>query len=144
MQMVQAKKQRTYQSLKKELDKVFSCFIRLRDCYATTGTYEHGRCITCGRYVEYKGCDAGHYIKRQHMATRWNEHNVNLQCKYENAFEQGADVKYRAALRVKYGPDVPDILTAMSKRVKRYYTYELEAMIEYYKDKIRLMVGERM
>ena len=40
---------------------------------------------------------------RQHLATTFDECNCNLQCKYCNKFEQGADAKYRVAIDKKWG-----------------------------------------
>ena len=71
------------------------------------------------------------------MATRWNEHNVNLQCKSCNGFEQGRAYEYGIALKKKYGDHVPDLLKAEAKKAKRYYDYELEALIGVYTDKTK-------
>ena len=82
-----------------KLDSIFSKFIRLRD------SDEDGicRCITCGAPHYWKSVDNGHYIKRQHLALRFNEVNCNAQCRKCNWLGQGEDVKYKDALIKKYG-----------------------------------------
>ena len=53
--------------LKKELDKWFSLYIRLRDS-------ENGliQCFTCGTVKNYKsGMQNGHFQSRSHLATRF-------------------------------------------------------------------------
>ncbi len=67
-------------NLKTKLDRVFSEYIRLRD---TAGHSKEGyfRCISCGQIKPYSQADCGHYIGRQHMATRYNEINCNAQCR---------------------------------------------------------------
>lgn len=64
-------------NLKATLDRWFSLYIRLRDSDANG----FGRCISCGKLVHYKEADCGHFINRQHMNTRYDERNCNLQCR---------------------------------------------------------------
>lgn len=68
-------------TLKAKLDRVFSEYIRLRD---TEGHTKDGffKCVSCGQIKPYSQADCGHYIGRQHMATRYNEINCNAQCRY--------------------------------------------------------------
>lgn len=119
----------------KKLDKIFSQFIRLRDAdengYCT--------CITCGRVKHWKEVDCGHFIKRQYMSTRFNEMNCHAQCKHCNAFEQGADVKYRAALIKLYGKNEVLKLEWLKGQTIKFTKSELELLIKHYSDKIRDM-----
>ena len=76
-------KVKTLSKLKKELDKWFSLYIRLR--YASVdGIVE---CWTCGKTQHYKRMHAGHFMSRRHHATRWNEENVQVQCPGCNLFK---------------------------------------------------------
>lgn len=135
--MKQSKPRKSRKMLVKDLDRVFSIYIRLRDCLYTMRREDIGKCVTCGNIVTFSNCDAGHFRGRQHMATRWNEQNVNLQCKLAcNKYGQGKAYEYGIALKKKYGENVPDMLTAESKKTRKYYDYELEALIELYAKKI--------
>lgn len=90
---------------KEMLDKVFSIYIRRRDCRDGTG-----RCISCGRPITFTTCDAGHYIPRTHTATRWNIYNVNAQCRECNRMKDGNASNYRIGLIERYGLPVVDKL----------------------------------
>ena len=116
---------------KKKLDKVFSKFIRLRDSKDGIGS-----CITCGRIKEWKYMDCGHYIKRQHLATRWDEKNCNLQCKHCNAFEQGANERYKVAIDEKWGKGTADMLEIKKHNRVKMTEAEYDLLIKYYEDQI--------
>lgn len=85
--------------LKKELDRVFSIWIRERDA----NDYGNGRCVTCGRSGHLSMMDCGHFQSRGFYATRWHEWNCALQCKLCNAFRGGEQVKFAAAIDARYG-----------------------------------------
>lgn len=87
-------KKPSYKTLKKKLDTVFSRYIRLRDCFKSTGTPTYGVCVTCNKTVTYEESNAGHFMDRQHMATRWHEQNVNLQCVSCNKYNQGRQYEH--------------------------------------------------
>jgi hypothetical protein len=123
----------TIPQLIKKLDKVFSEFIRRRDA-DENGI---GTCITCGRRKEWKYMDCGHYIKRQHMNTRFDEMCCQGQCKHCNNFEQGADAKFRAALVKKYGEEAVLLLEYRGKLTKKWSRFELELLIDKYKNLLK-------
>ena len=77
------------QKLIAKLDTVFSEYIRLRD------SNKEGicKCITCGEYKHWREMDAGHFISREHMATRWEEENAHAQCPSCNRFKSGSKIK---------------------------------------------------
>ena len=71
-----AKKTKTHAKLKKELDKVFSQYIRW--AYADdSGMVE---CYTCGVVKHIKEMHNGHFQSRKHTSTRWHENNCRPQC----------------------------------------------------------------
>ena len=78
----------------KRIDKPFHRYIRLRD----TNKEGYGTCCSCGKDIHFHEADAGHFMNRQHKNTRWNEENVNLQCKYCNMYEGGNAYLYGMAL----------------------------------------------
>lgn len=87
------------------LDRVFSIYIRRRDC-----RNGQGRCISCGRPIRFETCDAGHYIPRTHTATRWNVRNVHAQCRACNRMKDGNAEAYRRGLIERYGLPVVEKL----------------------------------
>ena len=67
---------KTISKLKKELDKWFSLYIRLR------GVDDNGnnQCCTCGTIDNWKKLQCGHFVSRKHLATRFHEMNCFPQC----------------------------------------------------------------
>ena len=122
----------------KKLDTIFSKYIRLRD----SNSEGIGFCITCGKPGYWKYMDCGHFIKRQHMSTRYDEKNCNLQCKGCNCFEQGADALYTLALEKKYGPGTSLLLLEMRNHRTRYPVFYFEKLIKEYTKKVDVLMGE--
>ena len=80
----------TISKLKTKLDKLFSEYIRRR--YANhDGTVS---CFTCGIVKHWKEQQAGHFQSRRHHSTRWDEKNVQVQCKSCNIFKSGEQYKF--------------------------------------------------
>ena len=127
------------QKLIKDLDKVFSLFIRMRasdeDGYAT--------CFTCGQVKKWKEGDAGHFISRGAFSTRWNETNVQFQDKKCNIFQSGQQYLFSVALNRLHGEGTADALFAMSRQTRKYGVGELKAMIEIYKDKVEAIKRDK-
>jgi hypothetical protein len=124
--MVMAK---TISKLKKELDKWFSLFIRLRDA-TSEGLVQ---CITSGRTYHYKNIHAGHFISRRHLATRWCELNVAPQSAADNLFGQGEQYKFGLALDNKYGEGTAEELQYKSRQTIKMSRIDYEEKISYYK-----------
>jgi 5-methylcytosine-specific restriction endonuclease McrA len=122
---------------KSKLDKVFSEYIRLRDC--NSGLLPRiGFCISCGVAVIYETCDAGHFISRNKTATRWNEQNVNAQCRKCNRFESGRQFEQSKGIDKKYGKGTAERLLIISKALKSKLTHaDIEELVKYYKAKIK-------
>jgi hypothetical protein len=115
-----------------KLDDIFSKFIRKRDC----GDKE-GRCISCNKPITFATCDAGHYINRKHMATRFDEKNVNAQCISCNRFDEGNIQGYRRGLIVKYGEKETDMLEIKKHNECHLSEVELDLLIAFYKQKLK-------
>lgn len=95
-------KSKSLSKLKKELDAIFSRFIRIRKADKGGMT----RCYTCGKKAHWKEMHCGHYISRVHSPTRWNEINCQVQCPGCNLFKQGAADEFAIALIKEYGDEI--------------------------------------
>lgn len=126
-------------SLKTRLDTVFAMFIRLRDAMPN-GMF---RCISCGRLLPFDQSDCGHYINRQHMATRFNEKNCNGQCRKCNRFDEGNIQGYRRGLIAKYGEPTVLMLEAMKNQINKISDFEYRAMIDYYRKEVKRLKKEK-
>lgn len=113
-------------------DKVFSEYIRRRYADAN-GIVE---CYTCGKKDFWKSMDAGHFQSRKHYATRWNETNVQVQCKACNVFRYGEQYKYGINLDARVGKGTAEMLLNLSRRIMKYTDVELIELIDYYKKKL--------
>lgn len=125
--------------LVEKLDTVFSEFIRLRD------SDQNGicRCITSGEFVHWRDCDAGHFITRDNMATRFDEKNVNAQGRKDNRFLSGKQFEHGQAIDRKHGAGTAEFLLHKSKSPCKFEDFEIEAMIKYYKDEVKELKAER-
>lgn len=110
-------------------DKWFSLYIRLRDAD------ENGcaKCCTCGDYKPVKLMDCGHFVKRQHMATRFNTVNCATQCKRCNGFEQGRDAEFERFLIKKWGSEWIKGLKIQGTLTHKYSQFEIDEIAKHYK-----------
>lgn len=117
------------QRLIKALDKAFSEFIRLR------ATDDKGRanCFTCGTLKFWREGDAGHFQSRGKYSTRWDEINVQFQCKRCNGFRGGEQYQFAKNLDAHYGEGTADDLVRLSNQTRKYGAYELASMAEHYR-----------
>ena len=110
-----------------KLDKVFSEYIRRR--YAKNNISE---CVTCGKKDHWKNLQAGHFMSRKHYSTRWDEENVEVQCMACNVYRYGEQYLFAKHL----GQEKADELLAKSRTMVKIKDWELEEMIEIYKEKL--------
>lgn len=126
-------------NLKDKLDKVFSEYIRIRDAD------QNGfiRCISCGKSVFWKEADAGHYINRKHLSLRFNEINVNAQCRSCNRFDEGNIPAYGMALQGKYGKEIIEKLLASKNQTMKLGRFEIEQLTKDVKTKLSQLKKEK-
>ena len=120
---------KTVQKLKKELDTIFSRYIRLK--YADANGYV--QCFTCGRMYFWKEIQNGHYVRREYNATRYHEKNCHPQCVGCNMFKAGNMDEYTLNLVKKYGDGILEELNALKHTIKQFTCEELEEMKKKYK-----------
>lgn len=126
-----ATKEKSLQVLTKELDEVFSEFIRLRDS-------ENGRvrCFICGIPVPWRSSQCGHFIDRDQMSTRFNELNCHAICEHCNCYDTNHHYNYERSISGKLGPNVVRALEYMSKSLAKFMRSDLLEMIEHYKSEV--------
>jgi len=101
MNKIAKNKIRTLSSWKKELDSVFSKYIRARDKHI---------CYTCNLKMEPNRSQNGHFVPRQYLKTRWDEVNCHAQCYACNLLYNGQPSAYAIRLRKDYGDGVVELL----------------------------------
>ncbi len=80
--------------------------------------------------------DAGHYINRKHLSTRWNEKNVHAQCRACNRFDEGNMLGYTKGLIKKYGTNIIDLLEISKNQTLKINDFEAKALINHYKKEV--------
>ena len=123
------------------LDKVFSKYIRLRD--SKPYGFKAFKCISCGRVLSIEQADAGHFVKRSNMATRFNEMNVHAQCISCNRFHDGNYEEFRKNLEDKFGVQKMAHLLQLGHCTVKYSNSDIEEMIKYYRKKIKELETEQ-
>ncbi len=119
--------------LKDKAWKVFSRFIKLRDCLLTTGGIEFGKCITCGIELPIGKLQAGHFVAGRHNANLFSEKGCHAQCWTCNIIKSGNPLQYRRAIIDLYGDGYDLVLEKEAQQGKIFTRQELIDLAEYYK-----------
>ena len=115
-------------TLVKNLDTVFSRYIRLKDAIN-----EIAECVTCGKKDHWKKLQNGHFMSRRHYSTRWEENNVGVQCYGCNITNQGQQFLFAKYL----GLDKAEEMVLKSRQIVKFTDDDLQDMILHYKEKIK-------
>lgn len=134
--------QTTITSQKYKLWKIFSIYIRMRDCLETTNTITHGKCCTCGRDYPIGKLQAGHFIPGREDSILFDPTCVHAQCYRCNVVRQGEWVKYFQFMEVKYGREYIFELMVKSEKKCLITIGWIELTAAYYLEKIRGMEAE--
>lgn len=127
------KKPKSVAQLKKEADKFYSQYIRLRDA-DRNGV---GLCITCGVKKPWKELQNGHFVKRSVNSLRFNDENCNAQCYSCNVMKYGEQYKYAQEIDFKYGVGTAEKLYARRFETHKFSAQELLDIIEQAKSNIK-------
>lgn len=120
--------------LKKQLDKVFSIYIRQRDIIK--GSYGKIKCPCCGQLVQWKDAQNMHYVGRSNMNTRYDEENCYAGCMRCNVMLNGNYPAFTDYLINKNGAEWLQKLIAKGREIKQWTAQELKDLIKYYKEKV--------
>lgn len=106
--MKRRKKLPSLRTLRDKLDSLFAKWVKL------SAADENGytQCVSCGKVEHWQDMDAGHFIPRASMATRWDQRNVHPQCKRCNRFSVDHYIGYTLWMQEYYGQAVVDELRA--------------------------------
>ncbi len=112
-------KAKSASQLKKQLDTIFSLYIRAK--------YQK-KCYTCA----YTGTNLqnGHWIPRGYMMTRWEEDNCRPQCRNCNVFRHGLPFEFEEHLVKEIGlarvQELKEKRKEVFKTPKSFYTTQIE------------------
>lgn len=129
-------KKKSVSSLHKKLWKIFSLYIRTRDCLRTTMTLDEGLCCTCNRKYNLKELQCGHFIPRSKHAIKYDERNNHAQCYGCNIMKKGNTVEYYEFMKKTHGQEVIDWLREHQNDICQWKKFQLEEKIEEYTSKL--------
>ena len=130
---------KTISKLKKELDKWFSLYIRLRN----TDNNGNNQCCTCGTIDNWKKLQCGHFVSRKHLATRFHEMNCFPQCVSCNIFKYGEQWKFGQFLDRNLGEGVSEELVILGHTIFKISRIDYEEKITYYKSLVEKLKQEK-
>lgn len=126
-------KHKSVQKLKKDLDKVFSEYIRKKHA-DWKGEVE---CYTCYKKFPIKNIQNGHFVSRVYTSLRWSIDNCKPQCYSCNIMKNGNMDEFAARLE-RETPGIVNQLNVWKHRpVSPLKALELELNIKEYKNKIK-------
>ena len=91
-------KKPTLAKLKKDLDGLWSQYIRRKDAVGGIA-----QCVTCGVQKPWKEQQCGHFVSRVHLSTRWLEQNTAVQCYSCNVLRGGNYIEYAVWMEANWG-----------------------------------------
>lgn len=131
----QSNRSKNTAKLQKELDAIYSIWIRRKD--ADKNGYV--RCYTSGKFFHWKQIQCGHFISRRHLSTRWFEKNTKPQSVAENVFNQGNGPVFAQKLIEEYGPGILEELEIKKNNICKMGAFEYQLLIDEYKQKVRTL-----
>lgn len=138
---VKKAKRKSIKALDKALWEIVSEYIRRRDAKKCEQMgYAPGRCkcVTCDYVGHWKyDMEAGHFISRRHLATKFDERNINAQCAGCNKFNSGNQFLHGRVIDKMYGKGTAYLLELKAKSQCKWLAFEYEEKIEYFKQKLK-------
>jgi hypothetical protein len=125
-------KKKSVSKLKKELDKVFSEYIRK----SHANQKGEVKCYTCPKVLPWKEIQNGHFVSRVYLSTRFEESNCRPQCVGCNIFGRGKTAIFANNLEIDGDTGITLKLYKKSQELTKWGTKDYEAKIEEYKKKL--------
>lgn len=113
----------------RQADALFSTYIRKK--YADK--YGIVSCVVCKRRFHWKDVDAGHFIPRRFMMTRWDEVNVHPECRDDNRYNSEHLIPYESFMVLTYGAEAVEELRHKSRKIAKFSHSEIQDIIDKYK-----------
>jgi hypothetical protein len=120
-------KKQSRKTLVKNLDTIFSIYIRRKDAIN-----DIAECVTCGKKDHWQKLQCGHFMSRSNYSTRWDENNVGVQCYGCNISRSGEQYKFSQYL----GDMLSNEMFVKSKQTVKFADEDLINLIKYYTEKV--------
>lgn len=126
---ISVKKPRGVSKLMKDLDLVFSRYVRM----SRADQEGNVSCYTCNYKTHYKKMQNGHYISRFYKKYRFDERNCRVQCSMCNMWKNGDIPTFRQNLVKELGLEVVQQMESDFKELHRLEAGFLTEKIARYK-----------
>lgn len=133
------RKQTDFKRAKARCLAAMSRYVRLRDCIATTGDSDRGRCVTCNRIYPFKKLQAGHFVAGRRGENLLDERGIHAQCYGCNVCDHGRTLDYLDYMLGAYGPAVVDELRRKANTPTHYTAEDYRDMEREYLRKITIL-----
>lgn len=133
------KKSKTRKDYIKELDTIFSLFIRLRDCDKNWFI----TCPLCWAKIYRTQAQCMHFIPRGCYFYRWSEINCYWWCMRCNVMLHWNYIVYTRRMQRKFWIEYVDKMISNKFKVFKISTPEIIQKIEYYKQKVEELMKEK-
>ena len=132
-------------TLRKKVDELavqMQKYVRLKEAVENGG---YCTCVSCGVVKHWKEMDGGHYVSRNHQATKVMEENIHPQCKGCNLRSGKGDtlinLDYRKWMIDFYGEAFVIELEGMARHPANHFGPDIEDQIKELKRKNRELEG---
>ena len=125
----------SYKGAKGKAWKAFSDYIRLRDCLKTTGSADHGRCVTCLKPFHYNNIQAGHAIGGRNNSILLHPDLCHGQCSGCNMTGQYA--RYSIYMIKTYGLAKWEEFVILSKQTRPMKNWQWKEEADKWKQKLK-------
>lgn len=125
-------KKLTRQDYVKQLDSVFSTYIRLRDSDNNWIVV----CPLCWKRMKWKDSQNMHFITRGCWLYRFDEDNCHAWCKRCNVMLHGNYIIYTRWMQKRYGIEMVDKMIRNKSLVHKISTPQLLEFIDYYTQRV--------
>ena len=129
-----SEKKTSTKHLKKELDRVFSLWVR--NLGAKDGM---NQCFTCKKTLPIKELQCGHYESRKHTSLRWERANCEIQCERCNITLKGNYTVFAQRMIEKYGKEHLEMLAIKKHNRVKWTAFEYKLLIKEYTDKLKAL-----
>ena len=126
------------QKLEEKLDRIFSVFIRLRDCDENWIVV----CPLCWRKWFRREAQNMHFRKRTFKKYKFSEINCHAWCEHCNVMLNWNEWMYSLRMVKNYWYDIARRLKT-DKSTHKIHTYEFEEMIEHYLECVKELAEEK-
>lgn len=128
--MIDRNKPDSIKILKREVWELFSEYVRRSEA----NDQGFVQCVTCKKYLPWKGAQAGHFI---HGTLFLIPELVHSQCPNCNGPKSANLIPYKEFMLKKYGQQALDKFEYLAKRPHKYTVFELQMFKKQYQDKVK-------